>query len=175
MPHLRTPLPCGFGISTRLTGCGGSVPFRSCSPISSSCCFRYSGNSSTVIPSPRTPLIRLDSLECRLAVFPLADFFHEACASSQAFRLVLRHPRFGPLRGGLRGITLLSAGKASTPGSGLFFCRCPLLSRAAYLPFPLFPWRGTVPAFLRCYGVLRPWLTSATWSEPIPSPSVTFP
>src|SRR5499425_3466315 len=37
---------------------------------------------------------------------------------------------------------LLSAGKASTPCSGRVFCRCPLQSRAAYLPFPLFPLRG---------------------------------
>src|ERR1700747_2411749 len=42
---------------------------------------------------------------------------------------------------------LLSAGKASTSCSGRFFCRRPLMSRAAYLPFPLFPLRGTVRAF----------------------------
>src|SRR5207248_5770773 len=42
---------------------------------------------------------------------------------------------------------LLSVGKASTSCSGRFFCRCPLMSRAAYLPFPLFPLRGTVWAF----------------------------
>src|SRR5438046_8358236 len=42
---------------------------------------------------------------------------------------------------------LLSPGKASTSCSGRFFCRCPLMSRAAYLPFPLFPLRGTVRAF----------------------------
>src|ERR1700685_1007725 len=34
------------------------------------------------------------------------------------------------------GASLLpSAGKASTPCSGWFFCRCPLMSRTAYLPF----------------------------------------
>ena len=42
---------------------------------------------------------------------------------------------------------LLSVGKASTSCSGRFFCRCPLMSRAAYLPFPLLPLRRTVRAF----------------------------
>src|SRR2546423_11065445 len=46
------------------------------------------------------------------------------------------------------GASLLpSTGKASTSCSGRFFCRCPLMSRAAYLPFPLLPLRGTVRAF----------------------------
>src|SRR6266566_2157910 len=46
------------------------------------------------------------------------------------------------------GASLLdSTAKASTSCSGRFFCRCPLMSRAAYLPFPLFPLRGTVWAF----------------------------
>jgi hypothetical protein len=31
--------------------------------------------------------------------------------------------------------------------SGRVFCRCPLMSGAAYLPSPLFPLRGTVRAF----------------------------
>ena len=31
--------------------------------------------------------------------------------------------------------------------TGQFFCRRPLMSRATYLPFPLFPLRGTVQAF----------------------------
>ena len=55
--------------------------------------------------------------------------------------------RFGPFRGGLRSITPTSTGKASSSCSGRFFCRRPLMSRTAYLPFPLFPLRGTVRAF----------------------------
>src|SRR5262249_4255709 len=40
------------------------------------------------------------------------------------------------------GASLLSpAGEASSPCAGRFFCRCPLMSRAAYLPFPLLPLR----------------------------------
>jgi hypothetical protein len=107
MPNLRTPLPSGFGISTRL------------------------------------------------AVFQLADFFHEAFASSQAFRLVLRHPRFGPLRGGLRSITPTFHRKGQHPWFGLVFLplSAPESRRLRTLTFILFPWRGTVPAFLRSYGV----------------------
>jgi hypothetical protein len=43
-----------------------------------------------------------------------------------------------PGAAGFGASLLLSSGKASTPGSGWFFCRCLLPSRAAYLPFPLF-------------------------------------
>jgi hypothetical protein len=62
---------------------------------------------------------------------------------------------------------LLSAGKASTSCSGRLFCRCPLMSRAAYLPFPLFPLRGTVRAFGSsfparpiCFSAFRLWSAS---------------
>ena len=37
---------------------------------------------------------------------------------------------------------LLSVAKPSTPGAGRFSCRGPLLSRAAYWPFPLIPLAG---------------------------------
>jgi hypothetical protein len=52
-----------------------------------------------------------------------------------------------PFPGVFGASLLLSPGKASTSCSGRFFRRCPLMSRAAYLPFPLFPLRGTVRAF----------------------------
>jgi len=62
---------------------------------------------------------------------------------------------------------LLSPGKASSSCSGRFFCRCPLMSRAAYWPFPLFPFAGyrsglrsPFPARpIRC-STFRPWSAS---------------
>ncbi len=71
------------------------------------------------------------------------------------------------------GASLLpSAGKASTSCSGWFFCRCPLLSRATYLPFPLFPLRGTVrdfgPRSRRGLSVSPPF---GLWSASISSPT----
>src|SRR5437660_1364140 len=73
--------------------------------------------------------------------------------------------------------------RPSTPCSGRFSCRRPLMSRAAYLPFPLFPLRGTLRAFdhssrlglsvsppfgfgepCRLHDLLCPLLTSATRS-----------
>src|SRR5438309_6403510 len=62
---------------------------------------------------------------------------------------------------------LLSTGKASSPCSGWFFCRRPLMSRAAYLPFPLFPLMGyrlglrsSFPAWpIRC-SAFRHWSAS---------------
>jgi hypothetical protein len=58
--------------------------------------------------------------------------------------------------------------KLASPGSsGRLFCRCPFMSRAAYLPFPLFPLRGTVRAFdhrsrlsLSCFSAFRLWSAS---------------
>src|SRR5947207_2457438 len=52
-----------------------------------------------------------------------------------------------PLSAAFGASLLFPAGQASTPCSGWFFCRCPLMSRAVYLPFPLFPLPGTVRAF----------------------------
>src|SRR5205823_14171381 len=70
---------------------------------------------------PRTSLVRLDSLVRLPAVFQLADFFHESFASSQAFRLALRHQRFGPSLGGLRSITPISRRTGQHPLFGLVF------------------------------------------------------
>src|SRR5881392_1722201 len=63
----------------------------------------------------------------------------QSCASPPAFRSLSRwsseHHSYLPPE---RPAPLVRAG---------FFCRCPLMSRAAYLPFPLLPLRGTVRAF----------------------------
>src|SRR5215470_11564995 len=69
----------------------------------------------------RAPLIGLDSLPCRLAVFQLADFFHQSFASSQAFRLTLRHQRFGPFPSSLRSIPPTFPRKGQFPLFGLVF------------------------------------------------------
>jgi hypothetical protein len=61
-----------------------------------------------------------------------------SCASPRAFRTLARRPSehhsyFPPER----PAPLVRAG---------FFCRCTLMSRSTYLPFPLLPLRGTVRA-----------------------------
>src|SRR5215472_1986602 len=140
----------------------------------------------------RTPFIGLDSLQCLLAVFQLADFFHQSFGSRQAFSLTLRHQRFGPFPGNLRSITPTFHRKGQFPLFGLVFLS--LMSCVAYLPSPLFPLRGpfgpsiTVPGlaylFLRLSALeclnsrlrdlICPLLTSATRSGGIASSSVTF-
>jgi hypothetical protein len=76
------------------------------------------------------------------AVFQLADFFHEAFASSQAFRLVLRHPRFGPLRGGLRSITPTFRRKGQHPWFGLVFLPLSAPESRCLLTLPFIPLAG---------------------------------
>jgi hypothetical protein len=120
----------------------------SCSPISSPCCFRYSGSSSTVIPStPGLPLLALTRCNACLQFSS-----SQPSSISRSVPARLSDLRFAtcvsiPCPVALGVSLLLSTGKASTSCSGWFFCRCPLVSRAAYLPFPLFPLWGTVRAF----------------------------
>ena len=111
-----------------------------------------------------------------MTVVPLRPGF-QICASPPAFR---------SLSGDLRSITPTSPGKTSTSCSGRFFCRCPLMSRAPYLPFLYSPcgvsssFRSPFPARpIRCstfrlgvphepcrqQDLLCPWLTSATRSR----------
>ncbi len=52
-----------------------------------------------------TPFIGLDSLQCLLAVFPLADFLDALFANGRAFCPVLRRERFGPFPGYPRSFT----------------------------------------------------------------------
>jgi hypothetical protein len=117
-------------------------------PIFNPCCFRYSESSSTVIPStPGLPLFALTRCNACL------QFSSSQTSSiSRSLPARLSDLRFAisvsvPCSAALGASLLLSAGKASTSCSGRFFCRHPLMSRAAYLPFPLFPLRGTVRAF----------------------------
>ena len=84
----------------------------------------------------RASFVSLDSCQCLLAVFPLADFLHQLFANGRAFGLALRHKRFGPSTEAFGASLLLSSIKAST---SWFFRRLSLMSRAAYLPLPSTP------------------------------------
>jgi hypothetical protein len=103
---------------------------------------------STVIPStPGLPLLALTRCNAGL-------LFSSSQTSSISRSVPARLPdlRFAtsvsvPFPVIFGALLLPSPAKASTSCSGRFFCRCPLMSRAAYLPFPLFPLRGTVRTF----------------------------
>src|SRR5215469_2077767 len=95
----------------------------------------------------RAPFIGLDSLQCLLAVFPLADFFHQSFGSSQAFSLTLRHQRFGPFPGGLRSITPTFRRKGQVPLFGLVLLPLSAHESRRLLAFSFIPLRGTVRAF----------------------------
>src|ERR1035438_5230873 len=51
------------------------------------------------------PLVGLDSFQCPLAVFPLADVLHRRFANGRAFSPALRRKRFGPFLGYPRSFT----------------------------------------------------------------------
>lgn len=68
-PRFLVP-PSGFGISTRLTGCGLYFLVCSCSLMFSPFSERYTPSSSTVIPS--TPAAPLFLTTCRYAVLRLS-------------------------------------------------------------------------------------------------------
>src|SRR5207245_2417681 len=94
----------------------------------------------------RASFITLDSRQCLLTVFCLADFLHELIGTSRTFRLVLHHRRFGPSPGTLRSLLLPVSGKASACCSW-FFCRLSSLSCTAYSSLSLSSFRRTVWAF----------------------------
>ncbi len=54
---------------------------------------------------PRTPLVRLDSRQRPLAVFPLADSFHPPSVHRRVFGPAFRRERFGPFPGRSRSFT----------------------------------------------------------------------
>src|SRR5215467_10897130 len=90
----------------------------------------------------RTPFIGLDSLQCLLAVFQLADFFHQSFGSSQAFSLTLRHQRFGPFPGSLRSITPTFRRKGQFPLFGLVFLPLSTHESRRLLAFSFIPLAG---------------------------------
>src|SRR5215472_1608767 len=144
----------------------------------------------------RAPFIGLDSLQCLLAVFQLADFFHQSFGSSPAFSLTLRHQRFGPSLRGFRSITPTFHWKGQHLLYGPVFLplsaheaplTCLLLYSPCGEPFgPSITVPGLAYLFLRlsAYGVpqyprrlrdlICPLLTSTTRSGGIASSSVTF-
>src|SRR2546421_3970741 len=76
----------------------------------------------------------------------------------------LRHQRFGPLHGGAQSLTPTLRRKGQHPLFGLVFLPLSAHESHCLLAFPFIPLTGTVRAFLRGSGVLRPLLTSTTWS-----------
>ena len=126
------------------------------------CCFRYSGNCWTVIPSiPALPLLALTRANACL------QFLRSQTSSINCSLLAgLSASRFAtndsvPSAESLGASLLLISVKAS---SSWFFCRLSLMSCAAYLPLPLTPAnRGPFgPSSLAC--LLCPLLTSAARS-----------
>ena len=99
MPSFRTP-PSGFGISTRLTGCGSYIPRSNCSRMTGQVLFQGLWQLLDGHPvHASAPFVSLDSCQCLLAVFPLTDFFHQLFANGRAFGPALRRERFGPFLG----------------------------------------------------------------------------
>src|SRR5215211_5132860 len=111
------------------------------------CFFRYSGNSSTVIPSiPALPLLLLTRANA------CSQFFRSQTSSiSCSLLTMLSALRFAisvsvPSPESLGASLLLISVKAN---SSWFFCRLSLMSCAAYLPLSLTPAvPGTVQAFI---------------------------
>src|SRR6516225_2160074 len=127
----------------------------------------------------RIPFIGLDSLQCLLAVFQLADFFHQSFGFSQAFSLSLRHQRFEPFLGDLRSITLTFHRKGQHPLFGLVFLSLSAHESRRLLALPLFPFPGTVRAFdhrsRRGLSVAPPFgFRSASIASPTAWPTLPF-
>ena len=159
MPSFRTP-PSGFGISTRLHRLRLIGPaqqlFPDCWPV------LFQVPRQLVDGHPvhaSASFVGLDSCQCLLAVFPLADFLHQLFANGRAFCPTLRRKRFGPFRRPFGASPLCSSSKAN---SSWFFCRLSLMSRAAYSPFLLTPCGDR--SGLRH---LRPTLPSADFCRPV--------
>jgi hypothetical protein len=53
----------------------------------------------------RAPFVGLDSFQCLLAVFSLAELLHQLFGDGRAFDPALPRRRFGPFREALRGFT----------------------------------------------------------------------
>src|SRR5690349_11839617 len=112
------------------------------------CCFRYSGNCWTVIPStPALPLLALTRFNACL------QFSRPQTSSINCSAMArLSFPRFPaddsvPSERHFGASPLSSSRKAN---SSWLFCRLSSISRAAYSPLPLPSLRRTVWAFIRC-------------------------
>src|ERR1051325_1033155 len=116
--------------------------------MSGQCCFRYSGNCWTVIPStPALPLLALTRFNACL------QFSRSQTSSINCSPMAgLSVPRFPaddsvPSLKAVGASLLRSSIKANT---SWVFCRLSPMSRAAYSPLPLPSARRTVWAFVRC-------------------------
>jgi len=101
-------------------------------------------------------------LQCLLAVFQLADFFHQSFGSSQAFSLTLRHQRFGLFPGSLRSITPTFRRKGQFPLLGLVFLPLSAHESRRLLAFSFIPLAGDrsglrspFPAWPICFSAFR--------------------
>src|SRR6516164_5396286 len=110
----------------------------------------------------RAPFVGLDSLQCLLAVFQLADFFHQSFGSSQAFSLRLCHQRFGPFPSSLRSITPTFHRKGQFPLFGLVFLPLSAHESRRLLAFSFIPLAGNrsglrspFPAWPICFSAFR--------------------
>ncbi len=97
---------------------------------------------------PRASFIGLDSFQCLLAVFPLADFLHQLFGDGRAFDPALSRQTIRSLPEGIFGASPLSSSRKAN--TSWFFCRLSSMSRAVYSPLPLPSLRRTVWAFIRC-------------------------
>jgi hypothetical protein len=136
--------PSGFGISTRLTGCGLYVPLSNCSWMAGRCYFRNSGDCQTVMPStPALPLLALTRLNACLQ-FSRSQTSSVNCSETAGLAV----PRFAvsDSRGRFGASPLSFSTKAS---SSLVFLPLSPMSRVAHSPLPSPSLWRTVWAFIR--------------------------
>jgi hypothetical protein len=112
------------------------------------CCFRYSGNCWTVIPStPALPLLALTRANACL------QFSRPQTSSINCSAIAgLSVPRF-PADDSVPSLEAIGASllpSSMKANCSWFFCRLSSMSRAAYSPLPLPSLRRTVWAFIRC-------------------------
>src|SRR5208283_1224368 len=105
-----------------------------------------------------TPLVGLDSFQCPLAVFLLADSLHQRFAKGRAFSPALRRKRFGPSTGYPRSFTptLVREGQHE-----LVFLPLVAHELCRLLAAPLNPLRDRSGLHPDAPGLLCPLLTSA--------------
>src|SRR5208283_44665 len=119
-----------------------------------------------------TPLVGLDSFQCPLAVFLLADSLHQRFAKGRAFSPALRRKRFGPSTGYPRSFTptLVREGQHE-----LVFLPLVAHELCRLLAAPINPLRDRSGLHPDAPGLLCPLLTSAARSGSISRPSVPIP
>jgi hypothetical protein len=135
--------PSGFGISTRLTGCGLYVPLSNCSWMPGQCYFRNSGNCQTVMPStPALPLLALTRFNACLQ-FSRSQTSSVNCSETAGLAV----PRFAVSDS--EGASGLHPYPSPRRPSSLVLLPLSPMSRVAYSPLPSPSLWRTVWAFMR--------------------------